>query len=39
MRVVGVAHSLPAARLATAHHVVAGLEGLDVTSLRALFRD
>jgi len=39
MRVVAVAHSLPAARLGTAHHVVADLEGLDVASLRALFED
>jgi hypothetical protein len=39
MRVVGVAHSLQAAKLATAHHVVSGLVGLDTASLKALFED
>ena len=38
MRVVGVAHSYPKAKLAAAHQVVESLEGLTPDRLRALFR-
>jgi beta-phosphoglucomutase len=37
MRVLGVAHSYPAAKLAAAHRVVPALRGVDLSSLRTLF--
>ncbi len=37
MRVVGVAHSYPKAKLAAAHHAVDGLEGLTPEILRGFF--
>jgi HAD superfamily hydrolase (TIGR01509 family) len=37
MKVVGVAHTYPAAKLGLAHHVVESLEALDIGEVRALF--
>jgi beta-phosphoglucomutase len=37
MRVLGVAHTYPAAKLSAAHHVVPALRGLEVASLGRLF--
>jgi beta-phosphoglucomutase len=37
MRVLGVAHTYPAAKLSAAHHVVPALRGLEAASLRRLF--
>ena len=37
MKVVGVAHSYPAAKLHTAHHVVPALKALDAAAVQGLF--
>jgi len=39
MRVLGVAHSYPAARLSAAHRVVSSLQGLRASALEALFNE
>ncbi len=39
MKVIGVAHSYPAAKLRSAHRVVDSLAALEPSSLRALFED
>jgi len=39
MKVVGVAHSYPAARLRSAHRVVDSLAALETASLGGLFED
>jgi len=39
MKVVAVANSYPAEKLTVAHRVVATLEGLETSGLKALFED
>jgi beta-phosphoglucomutase-like phosphatase (HAD superfamily) len=39
MKVIGVAHSFPAAKLQSAHRVVESLSALEPGSLGALFED